>query len=210
MKHLKISFYIICIELIFIGSVFAEADTVFINAKHRVGFVAGAGVQKTSQLFDGGLEVLDLGVHYDYQVKFFQLQYYRQLHQKSNWSIEALFQPQFNTTRYKTPNTSLIYENGYEFGINVGFLYRKVYFDDLLSLYCMISSGPHYISGAHPKQVPGFIFSDSFIIGANVRLYQDLYLDLRPGFRHISNANLKKPNKGVNTMIFSTGILYNL
>ena len=161
-----------------------------VNSRHKIGFMTSYG----SQDF--------IGVPYDYRVSFFQAQYYYTLLQKKTWSLEVLVQPQYNTTRYRHIDKT---ENGYEVGVNAGLLVRKELIKDDLNAYIFLSSGPHYISGAPQRQVPGFIFSDNLFVGLNTKIAPGLDLDLRSGFRHISNANFKKPNSGVNNFIFSIG-----
>jgi hypothetical protein len=91
--------------------------------------------------------------------------------------------------------------------LNLGFLARENAFRDFLSFYLTISTGPHYVSGTPQRQANGFIFSDNFAGGINVRLTKNLYADLRSGIRHISNAGLRTPNGGVNALTTREGFL---
>lgn len=166
--------------------------------RHKIGFIYGQGDQSL------------LNVKYRYRVKFFQFQYFYVLKQKPNWSIDLLVQPQFNMTRFRYQDNIQLESNGYEYGVNFGILLRKNMYKDILSSYASISFGPHYVSGAPSRQTSGFIFSDNVFIGLTVKLDKNIYFDLRPGFRHISNANLVKPNRGVNNMMISGGIIVNL
>ena len=81
---------------------------------------------------------------------------------------------------------------------------------EVLYLYGLISSGPHYVSGTPERQADGFIFSDNLLLGLNVKLFEKIYLDLRSGFRHISNAGLNHPNGGVNDLVLNGGVFINL
>lgn len=183
--------------LLSLNGLFAQ-DTLSDNAKHRAGAVVGVGNQ------------LWLDVDYHYQVHFYQLQYYRPVLQKEKWGMEVLLQPQFNTTQFRPIDNEPLIKNGYEFGLNVGLVVRKNLMDNFISIYSLLSLGPHYVSGTPKRQADGFIFSDNVFIGINVRMYENIYLDIRPGFRHISNAGLKRPNGGVNNSLLSAGILVNL
>lgn len=184
--------------ILFTNSLKAQESNLFNDSKHRVGFIYGYGSQKY------------LGVAYEYKINFFQAQYYRSIKRKETWGFDVLFQPQFNTVKYRHVDGEDPVDNGFEYGLNIGFLARKNLYKDALSLYGFISVGPHFVSGTPKRQANGFIFSDNFFIGLNIKLYENIYLDLRPGFRHISNASLKSPNGGVNTVILSGGILVNL
>lgn len=84
-----------------------------------------------------------------------------------------------------------------EFGSNFG-LRLFQYINHGRYLYQSLGSGPHYISLNHPKQAQGFIFSDNIAIGLLQTLKKDLAVTFQLQFRHISNAGLKKPNKGIN------------
>jgi hypothetical protein len=94
----------------------------------------------------------------------------------------------------------------YEFGLNGGIRnYIRVNPD--LYFYQMLGSGPHYISAVLVKQANGFIFSDNLAIGIYKRINKNsLFLNLQFGIRHISNADLKFPNRGVNSFNILIGL----
>ena len=226
----KINLYLIVVILFFIkgSSLSAQGISLFDDSKHRIGFITGFGGENLSQLLDDINEkdamklrnyLTSIGINpnkeglnvkYDYQVQFFQLQYYWSFLSKETWGLDLLAQPQYNLTRYRHVDNIPDEVKGYEIGINLGVLIRKNFFKNILSLYGFISSGPHYVSGTPQRQSSGFIFSDNFFVGMNIKLFKNTYLDLRPGFRHISNAGLTHPNRGVNDLIISGGILVNL
>ena len=165
------------------------------KARHKWGFDLGYGTQA------------NLNVTYFYDVYLLQYQYHFTLVAREKWALEFLAQPQFNFSRYKHPDESISIKNGYEYGLNGGFLVRGFLLEEIISPYFCISAGPHYVSGVPDRQSPGFIFSDNFFSGLSIRLNENLYLDLRFGFRHISNAGLQNPNGGINNWIGNTGIL---
>ena len=226
----KIKIYLTVVTLLFLSTnrLLAQDSNLFNNSKHRIGFIAGFGGQNVNQLLskinESDAEVLrefliskglnpdevGLNVQYDYQVKFFQAQYYWAFLRRQTWGLDLLVQPQYNLTKFRHIDNISDEINGFEFGINVGVLIRKNIFKDFLSMYAFISSGPHYVSGTPQRQSTGFIFSDNFFIGLNIKLFKNTYLDLRPGFRHISNASLTHTNGGLNDFVISGGILINL
>ena len=163
--------------------------------RHKWGFDLGYGDQS------------GLDVDYFYEVYLFQYQYYFTLLGKEKWALEIITQPQFNLSRFNEFNDSPTITRGHEFGLNAGLLVRGIFLSDLLSPYLFISTGPHYISGVPERQSPGFIFSDNLFSGLSIRLQESFYLDLRFGFRHISNAGLKNPNGGINTFVVNIGFL---
>lgn len=190
----KVFLLLACILLIMNGF----TQEAFNKERHQLGFVSGYGNQQS------------LGVKYTYEVVFFQFQHYYRLSKNSKWQIDLLTQPQFNTVKFKPIDTVPQMESGIEFGINVGFLFRRQIVNEKVHFYTFISSGPHYVSGTPARQVSGFIFSDNFFVGMDFQISPQLRLDIRPGFRHISNASIKQPNKGVNTVILSGGFILKL
>ncbi len=96
-------------------------------------------------------------------------------------------------------------KNEFEFGANLGLEYR-LNLSDQTAIIGAIGSGPHYITVETPQQAKGFIFSDNFTLGLKQSLGNSgTDLHLRTRFRHISNANLKKPNKGIDSWFLLLG-----
>ncbi|MBM3441042.1 MAG: acyloxyacyl hydrolase, partial [Bacteroidetes bacterium] len=60
------------------------------------------------------------------------------------------------------------------------------------------------------RQARGFIFSDNAFGGVNLKCAKHTWIDLRIGFRHISNAGLREPNGGVNNLMLSGGFIFDL
>jgi len=118
---------------------------------------------------------------------------------KSNFFIQ--FEPQFN------PVIIARSKNAIEFGVNVGFLYNRKLSDKEI-VFGGIGSGPHYISVTTTMQSKGFIFSDNFILGYRrlINIKNPLELNLQIRFRHISNASLQQPNKGIDNFFFLIGL----
>lgn len=195
---------------------------------YMLGIFVGYGSQNTSQHHTGlqnnnYSDVIDFinsnfvsadavvnRVSYNYQVIFFQIQFFYPLMQNKNLKLDLCFQPQYNITKFTPTNHAINELNGYELGLNIGLILRKDIFNDLLHSYIMISTGPHYVSGTPDRQANGFLFSDNFLIGINISLSPRTFLDIRGGFRHISNAGLKGPNEGINNLIIGAGILFNI
>lgn len=126
------------------------------------------------------------------------------------WGLELLVQPQYNLTKFRHVDKIADEINGIEFGVNAGVLIRRMLIEEALYLSGLISLGPQYVSGTPQRQADGFIFSDKFLIGLNVKLLENIYFYFRSGFRHISNAGLNHPNGGVNDLVLSVGVFLNL
>lgn len=181
-------------------SLSGQEDKELNESRHKIGFVTGYG--------DQGLgKFLNFAVNYRYEVHFYQLQYYYSILNKPKWNLELLAQPQFNTTKLASLDDLPGDVSGYEFGLNLGVLVRRNLFNDIMSVYSGISVGPHYISKTPLRQAKGFNFSDNILAGVNVRIAKTTYLDLRCGFRHMSNGGFNRPNGGINNIVLSAGVM---
>jgi hypothetical protein len=98
----------------------------------------------------------------------------------------------------------------WEFGSNLGLEYRWNV-SGRTAITAAIGSGPHYVTVRTAQQHRGFIFSDNFTAGLHQRLGNGgLHLDLKLRFRHISNANLAKPNNGIDSWFVLAGLTKDL
>ncbi len=177
------------------ATVSAQNNLPLSACRHKAGLMTGYGEQFSREN------------RYYYRPYFIEGQYSYELLQKNLWGLEILAQPQYNITSYKENQFSSALIKGHEFGLNIGFLLRSNFCYDRISLYAAASSGPHFVSGVPDRQSRGFIFSDNLFVGMNVLIYRNLYLDLRTGTRHISNAELKHPNGGLNNYIYKAGFM---
>jgi len=181
-------------------SLCAQEKLIFKKNRYKVGFITGYGTQ--------GANLESRVEDYDYEVHLYQLQCYYTLVKKKRGSIELLLQPQFNLTKLRPVDWLDVEMQGYEFGLNGGLLYRKYVFKGFISLYACLSTGPHFTSRTPLRQARGFLFSDNLFMGTSIKVYKKLYLDVRYGIRHISNAGLKAPNNGLNDIVFSEGLYF--
>jgi hypothetical protein len=174
--------------------------------KPKMGISIGYGNQVV-KIFGVGI---DLNVNYLYEVYLFEINYFGPLYSEETWSIESHARAFWGNTFYKPNDTYLSPLNSYEIGISSGFLFRKSFFDNFLKIYFSSTLGPIYTKGVPDRQFAGLMFCGNYDLGFNFKLGQNLYLDLRTGFRHISNAGLKKPNGGVNNWMVNSGVVFNL
>lgn len=119
---------------------------------------------------------------------------------KGEYSI--FFEPQINPVLLKK-NQSIFWE--FEYGLNIGFQHM---FPITPSIYSsiFISTGPHYFSADTDRQAPGFIFSDNFGAGIYYFISKDFAINIGFRLRHMSNAQTRLPNSGINTFNFAVGI----
>lgn len=186
--------------------VFLLINTCFsgnLYSQHAVGYLMGYGSEKLGKF-------IDMGSDYEYRIVFYKFQYNYTFLKGKSWSLEAVGLMQFNTVKYLNKIIEDSFTNGYEFGINGGLALRKQILKDNLSFYLLLASGPHYISGAPSLQKQGFIFSNNIYFGIDVKIFKKVYLNFGPGLRHISNAETRHPNYGINSLLLNGGIVINL
>lgn len=206
---------IIALLIILISFNVANAQRNTDIAKFKVGFIIGYGSQKfasTNSGFNNNLIHHNINAtdEPDYQVLFFQFQFYYTLLQGNSWGLNLAVQPEYNITKYKPVRGSNEIFRGYETGINFGIQLKRTFLSKSLDFYIIASTGPHYVSGTPKRQANGFLFSDNFLIGLSIKISQQTLFDIRGGFRHISNAGLKNPNAGINNLILGTGIIFTI
>ena len=93
-----------------------------------------------------------------------------------------------------------------EYVLNVGIVYRRLLSSNS-SVFAVLNTGPMYIDTDTERLKKGFAFSDIFALGSNYKL-GCISLDVKCLFRHVSNANLQKPNFGYNAIGFELGTYY--
>lgn len=155
---------------------------------------------------DHGSQFL-LDVDYDYKVDVFNVYLYKKIIAKKSWGLDLFLNPQFGVNSYREEYQSKLWTVGQEVGLNGGLLLTKSIIKNKLSIYCMLSAGPRFISGAPSRQIGGFIFSDNATSGLIFHLDTECSVFLGGGIRHLSNANLKKPNGGINTSTIQLGLM---
>lgn len=92
----------------------------------------------------------------------------------------------------------------YEFGMNGGLIFNYRIGD--FNIYTGAGSGPNFISMQTRQQADGFLFSDNFFLGLKKEMKGNYQLDAQFRVRHISNAGLQTPNKGIDNMFAVAGI----
>ncbi len=96
----------------------------------------------------------------------------------------------------------------FEFGMNL-YLNGNLAISPNSLLSFNVGAGPHYIDLVTARQINGFIFSTNFLAAYKYRYrYENNFYEMAlfSGLRHISNAQLKTPNIGINNLIFGMTI----
>ena len=121
------------------------------------------------------------------------------IYQKRRWAI-------YSELQYAKAMQGYKFQAEWEFGMNVGFMYRFLVLDKF-STTLAIGTGPYFISLETSRQARGFIFSDNLQLGFVYPISKmDLDLNIKARYRHISNAGFESPNGGIENMFFVFGI----
>ncbi len=145
----------------------------------------------------------------DYETWFLMADYSRSFRKpRKNVFVAWYAQPQFNLVKATNTEAGNV---DVEFGLNLG-IRNYIRFSDGFYFYQQLGSGPHYISARLDRQARGFIFSDNLQLGFLLKAGPG-FINIQGGPRHISNANLDLPNRGVNSIIgligYSQGGFFN-
>lgn len=79
-----------------------------------------------------------------------------------------------------------------------------------IQLYIYAALGPMWVSQQTERLASGLAFSDNVGAGIKVKLTKKTWLNTAVILRHESNANLKFPNSGHNTLGVRLGFVFNL
>lgn len=113
-------------------------------------------------------------------------------------TLSLFLEPQFNP---------VLKPSAVEFGLGIGLQYAYP-LTERFSPYFLLATGLHYISVDTTTQADGFNFSDLAGIGFYLALSKGVALNCGYRYRHVSNADLKKPNSGINSHIGVLGVSF--
>ncbi|MFV5684510.1 acyloxyacyl hydrolase [Flavobacterium sp. GB2R13] len=92
--------------------------------------------------------------------------------------------------------------------LNLGILIRKP-ISNTLSIFILGNTGPLMSNAETERLAKGFALSNTLAVGIDLEINKFIF-EIRPSFRHVSNAGLNSPNLGFNTTNIEFGIFYNL
>lgn len=116
----------------------------------------------------------------------------------------------FNVSLSFFPHAGIAYipdSIAYEFGLNIR-MNLNLALNEYDVITAVIATGPHNINYCNYRQAIGFLFSDNIIL-----MYRRYFVAAEDycsftfeiGYRHISNANFKEPNKGISNIFVGVG-----
>jgi opacity protein-like surface antigen len=156
----------------------------------EVGFITGFGY---GTLTEGDYFPVPLIVHMGVDMKRWlpSLQDHRGV-------LTAFLEPQFNLVFGAEFST--------EGGASIGLKYRYP-LNDAVSVYGLYSAGFLFITVDTVDQGNGFNFANAVGIGINFNIMPGAALDLGFRFRHVSNADLRDPNCGIDSYLGTIGFM---
>ena len=163
---------------------------------HRAGFLASFGGQS---LLDVSYRYLTTALAGEYQYTLFT---------KGNWGVHGMAQPHIVFTRFNVNDGEPLDQRGLEFGANLGLIMERHFVGSRGAFYAGVSSGPHFLQKETHRQTSGPIFSSALFLGYAHQITRHMVIDIRPGYRHISNAGIYIPNGGINNSTLSMGLFY--
>jgi hypothetical protein len=129
---------------------------------------------------------------------------------KGNSALEQFqfyLEPQYNYVRIAQAGDTHL--NEHEFGLNVGVKYLYP-IANKWKVFIYVSTGPHSFSATTAIQAPGYLFSDNLGMGIYHFFTPKWSAVFTYRIRHMSNADTRQPNNGINTDNFLFGIGYHL
>lgn len=157
---------------------------------------------------------------YTYTNRYFQAQLYYTFNPGRKWEYAVAVQPEFNLATHQLLNMYFVTPDDPDFEkkreeytklkdireyiLNVSFFVRRNLTKDF-NIYFMANVGPMVTDTETERLSKGFAFCDVFALGFAYRI-GDVTLDLRPNYRHTSNAGLQTSNAGFNTYNIAFGV----
>lgn len=112
--------------------------------------------------------------------------------------LTAFLEPQFNPV--------FGYDTSIEAGASIGLKYRYP-LTNALSVYGLYSLGFLFLTADTVDQANGLNFANSVGAGINVKVMPGAALDLGFRFRHVSNADIREPNCGIDSYFGTIGFM---
>lgn len=163
--------------------------------------------------------------NYIYKSDYYKLQLVYNFKEKKKQNFLLNVEPSIYYSQYQLLNPGFIgprrgddyleqrikfsqYRRFNEYALNFGFVYEYKLLNKI-SLYALASVGPMFGEKDTERLKKGFAFSDIFGLGTYLSINR-FRLDLRTIIRHNSNAGLRLPNNGHNSVGFEAGLSYQL
>ena len=151
--------------------------------------------------------LVPLRTPYEYQLTGLQLSYGHALSGSKHTVLDLVSELNAGLVRFgepKGPPWKRAGEFGMAFGLRAGALLNG----GRTMLHSMFLLGPHHISDSPNRQAPGFVINSAAFTGVMMPITYQSSIDLRLGWRHLSNAGIREPNGGTNTIMVQVGFVF--
>ncbi|WP_367754645.1 acyloxyacyl hydrolase [Flavobacterium sp. WC2430] len=162
--------------------------------------------------------------NYTFENKFYKAHVGYIVKQLKQFRCELILEPEINLASHRLINpffittddpdylmkieyyskTNRINQYILNFGVNL----RKP-ISNAFSFFVLGSVGPLISDVETERLAKGFALSNTLAIGFDLEI-NSFTIEIKPSFRHVSNAGLSSPNFGFNTQNFEFGIFYKL
>lgn len=100
-------------------------------------------------------------------------------------------------------------QDNFEIGLHF-FIQPTFKLSEYLKAFFIAGVGPHYFSANTISQARGFIFADAMGLGLSLKISSKNVIFSNFRIRHLSNANTRLPNLGINTYNFYIGYVWKI
>ena len=181
----------------------------------RIGFMYGYGEQ-------GGFLLNDKD--YSYSTNQLKLQLYYPL-REGKINLDLLIEPTIGFAKHQLLNFYFIEPDESNFLVKrEEFTQSKLITEYILTANLIISTrlsnvsrisviigfGPMFISKRTERLAKGLAFADVIGLGFTTKLSQKVNFDIKGNLRHLSNAELRQPNSGINIASLEVGFSFKL
>ena len=150
-----------------------------------------------------------LNVTYVYKIKGVGINYYKCIDSGGKWRWQYVVSPHYIKSDFLRSPVSSSVEEAHEWGIGLGIKGLVYIQDENIYAWSKVMTGPHHLSDAPDRQIPGFMFSSQFLMGLGLKLKGDVSVEAYAGFRHVSNGEIRMPNGGINNLYYGLGLVLN-
>jgi len=130
--------------------------------------------------------------------------YYTPKQHQDSFQLQLAIEPEINDARHRDFNAKRI--QMYEYSVTFGGIARQ-YIGSKWSVYAFLGTGPVYLDMATKREPRGMAVTNTLALGTSYR-FKNMWIELRPNLRHISNADTRNPNRGIDTANLELGIFF--
>ncbi|NNF34214.1 MAG: hypothetical protein HKN68_08900 [Saprospiraceae bacterium] len=147
-----------------------------------------------------------LDVRYYYNATIIGASYQQSIDDSGRWRWSYYINPHYVNAEFLFNLLSSAPDDAYEIGIGLGIKGTYDIISKKVILGFSLQTGPHYLSDAPERQIPGLLFSNQFKLGIELKLTPELGLEPFVGFRHMSNGEMRLPNGGINNRLYGIAL----